>query len=266
MKKISFIMIALLSMTGMAFADSDGMSVKSISAIDEHGNAIASSEIRSIVIYSPGTQTAMTIYDRSRAAITNPVLSTNANLINGNVTFWSGSPTFDVVIKTTTSGVTARNLNGSDTRIVVPKSQSFIVTKRFTIGSVGDTGTDMVFTTAANTSEQVVNTGAAIPLFARVLNISLINTEAAVFSGGGTTLVAEIGSASSGAQYAASATIYALNAIVSVADVNATGYPAAASASAGTIYVAATPGANWSTMTAGQWTLIVTYLDVDAYR
>jgi len=139
-----------------------------------------------------------------------------------------------------------------------------VKTKVITIGHVASTGNDFKFTSAANTSEQVIDAGAIVPAFARVIDIALINTEAAAFSGGATTLVAEIGSSSSGNQYAESATIYAANVILEMATA---GWPiAATSGTAGHVYVAATPGANWSTMTAGQWTLLVTYLDSGAIK
>lgn len=164
---------------------------------------------------------------------------------------------FTTVAASSTATVTG-NLQASSTVFYAIK------TKKITIGHIGSTGKDFKFTSAANTTEQVIDAGAIVPAFSRVIDIALITTDAAVFSGGATTLVAEIGSSSSGNQYVASATIYAADVVLSMA--TGTWPIAASSSSAGHVYVAATPGANWSTMTAGSWTLLVTYLDNGAIK
>lgn len=99
-----------------------------------------------------------------------------------------------------------------------------------------------------------------VPANCRVLDVFLICSEAAVFSGGPSTLVAGIGSASAGTQYAGSATIYALNAINGQTTKN---FPSVAiSHSASSIWITdITPGANWDTITAGQWLVYITYID-----
>lgn len=134
------------------------------------------------------------------------------------------------------------------------------LTRKFTIGAPGVAGCDFNFAADANTTEQVIDLGAIIPALGRVIDIKSHTEEAAVFSGGGTTLVAEVGSASSGAQYIASATIYAADAITSIA--TGAQYTVAPVAAAGHVYVAATPGANWSTMTGGVIAYYVTIIDV----
>lgn len=123
------------------------------------------------------------------------------------------------------------------------------------IGGVGVTGCDFNFATAANVTEQVINLGAIVPAGARILNVSTYTTE--VFTGA-TSLVAETGSASSGAQFIASATIYAANAVTATAAGGV--FIAAPLSTATTIYVSATPGANWSGVTAGKMTVYVTYI------
>lgn len=133
-------------------------------------------------------------------------------------------------------------------------------TIKLTIGGVGVAGCDFNFASAGNTTEQVIDLGAIVPALARVVDIFTHTKEAFVFSGGATTLVAETGSTSSGNQYIASASIYAADAITSIA--TGANFIAAPSASAGHVYVAATPGANWSTNTAGKVAVYVTVLDV----
>lgn len=139
-------------------------------------------------------------------------------------------------------------------------AQKVVKTVKFTIGHPASTTADFVFADDANTTEQVVDLGAIIPAKARVIDIFSFTDSAWTFSGGATTLVAETGSSSSGNQYIASATIYAANAITSIAA--GAQYIAAPSASAGHVYVAATPGANWSTITAGQTSYYISYIDV----
>ena len=139
-------------------------------------------------------------------------------------------------------------------------AQHKTVTKSYTIGGVGVDDCDFNFVTAANTTEQVIDLGAIIPALARVVDVFSHTEDAFVFSGGATTMVAEVGSSSSGNQYIASATIYAKDALLQPA-VGASFTLVAISASAGHIYVAATPGANWSTNTAGKIRVYVTYID-----
>lgn len=124
-----------------------------------------------------------------------------------------------------------------------------------TIGGVGVAGCDFNFTTAGNTSEQVINLGAIIPGKARVINVETWTS--AIFTGA-TTLVMETGISSSGNELIASATIYATDAMTGLA---AGGGPILApTASAQTVYCSATPGANWSGVTAGKVSVSVTYI------
>jgi len=128
------------------------------------------------------------------------------------------------------------------------------------IGGVGVAGCDFNFATAADTVEQVINLGAIIPARARILDIHTHTSAAFIFSGGGTTLAAEVGTSSSGNELIASATIYALNAITQPA-VGAGFTLTAIAAAAGSVYLSAAPGANWSTNTAGQVDVYITIID-----
>jgi len=136
--------------------------------------------------------------------------------------------------------------------------KSGIVTKTIkkTIGGIGVVA-DFNFVTAANTSEQVIDLGAIIPARARIIDVCLITD--ATFTGA-TTLVADVGNASGGAQFIASATIYAANAVLPVAAAGAC--PVAPNVAATHVYVNATPGANWSNVTAGKVSVYITYIDV----
>jgi hypothetical protein len=153
--------------------------------------------------------------------------------------------------------------NATDGKVLVSgvlsatTSVAYVVkTIKKTIGGIGITA-DFNFVTAANTNEQVINLGAIIPAKARIADIFTFTD--AVFTGA-TTLVAETGITSSGAELIGSATIYATNAITYTP--NAGAFVLAPSASASSIYVSATPGANWSGVTAGKVSVYVTYIDV----
>lgn len=132
-----------------------------------------------------------------------------------------------------------------------------VQTVKKTIGGVGVAGCDFNFATAANTTEQVINLGAIVPAKARIVDVFTFTD--AVFTGA-TTLVAETGTSSSGNELIGSATIYAANAITAAA--NAGAFIATPSASATNIYVSATPGANWSNVTAGKVSVYVTFINV----
>jgi len=73
------------------------------------------------------------------------------------------------------------------------------------------------------------------------------------------TLVAETGNATSGAQFIASATIKALNAITAA---NLTTMNVAPSAAASKVWVSATPESKWDHITTGQLAVYVSYLEI----
>ncbi len=132
-----------------------------------------------------------------------------------------------------------------------------VQTIKKTIGGVGVAGCDFNFATAANTDEQVIDLGAIVPAKARIVDVFTFTD--AQFTGA-TTLVADTGTSSGGGELITSATIYAANAIT--ASPNAGAFIATPSASALHIYVNATPGANWSGVTAGKVSVYVTFINV----
>jgi hypothetical protein len=135
---------------------------------------------------------------------------------------------------------------------------SNLKTIKVLIGGVGVTGCDFNFVTAGNTTEQVVDLGAIIPALARVIDIKTL-TEIG-FHANSTSLVAEVGNSSSGHEFIGSATVMALNAINKMAhDHFLTVAPVAV---ASNVYVAATPGSNWSNVTLGRIAVYITYLEI----
>ena len=126
-----------------------------------------------------------------------------------------------------------------------------------TTAGVNAVTADFNFANADNTSEQVIDLGSIVPARARVIDIYTV-TEAQFT--GATSLVAELGNTSSGHEFINSATIYAANAVLPMAaDHFLTVVPNVA---ASKVYVSATPGANWSLVSAGKVSVYVTYIDV----
>lgn len=204
---------------------------------DDAAGATTPSEASGLTVWNQaGTQTNAINIVKSDGGFTNDVTLQNGETIS-NAT--DG--------KVLVSGVLSATTSIAYTSKTVKK----------TIGGVGVAGCDFNFATAENTSEQVINLGAIVPALARVTDI-FIHTNT-TFTGA-TTLVADVGSTSGGAEYVASATIYAADAILAIAVGGAcVTLPVVA---AGNVYVNATPGANWNLVTAGKLTVYITYNDV----
>lgn len=155
-------------------------------------------------------------------------------------------------------------INAAGTKVYVPRASSdgfsAIKTIKKTIGGVGVAGTDFNFVTAANTTEQPIDLGAIIPAKARVIDMFLYTDVAFSIAGATKTLVADIGTASGGAEFIASGTIYAADAILPIAAGAA--HKTAPDSAAVNVWVNAIPGENWSTVLNGITTVYVTYIDV----
>jgi hypothetical protein len=156
----------------------------------------------------------------------------------------SGTP--NVVVKT---GTVFQALDKLDT-------YKSVQTVKKTIGGVGVAACDFNFATAANQDEQVIDLGAIVPARARVIDVYLITDT--TFTGA-TSLVADVGNASGGAQFIASATIYAANAVL--AQAAGAAFTVAPAVAASNVFVNATPGANWSGVTAGKVSCYVTFIN-----
>lgn len=144
---------------------------------------------------------------------------------------------------------------------------SNVKTKRFLIGAYGVStytengialAVDANFPNSADMVESVKDLGASvIPAFARILDVKTVTLQA---FNPASTFVAETGTSSSGAELIASATVKALNAITAMA--HATGFNIAPNAADQHVYVSATPGSNWSTITTGVLAVYVTYIEI----
>jgi hypothetical protein len=131
-----------------------------------------------------------------------------------------------------------------------------VKTVKKTIGGVGVAGCDFNFATAANQTEQSIDLGELLPAKSKLLDVLTFTDN--VFTGA-ITLVAKIGTASGGEEIMESTTIYAANAVTPSSGGIIAAVP---SASAANIFLSATPGANWSLVTAGKVSVYVSYIDV----
>jgi len=134
-------------------------------------------------------------------------------------------------------------------------------TKAITVGHPGSNTTDFAYTSAANTTDQHLDLGAIIPAFARVLDVSVICTEAVVSSPTGGTVDLDCGETADAADYFASANCDAAN--DSIGGAAGGSMFLAITSSTQSVFLNASPGVkDWDEMTAGEWTVIVTYLDL----
>jgi hypothetical protein len=110
-----------------------------------------------------------------------------------------------------------------------------------------------------NVTEQSVDLGALVPAYAEVVSVMVRCFETVT---GSNSMGIDIGTATGGDQYISTADTD------TAADINSTavaGSPVvAATAAAQKVWINATPGANWSTLDAGRWAIMVTYIDYGA--
>ncbi len=131
-----------------------------------------------------------------------------------------------------------------------------VQTVKKTIGGVGVAGCDFNFATAENQDEQSIDLGAIIPAHAKIFHaLTITNT---TFTGA-VTLAADTGITSGGAELIAS------GGILTAGDFTepATGAlsPIAIVGTAGHVFLNATPGANWSAVTAGKVSVYITFIN-----
>ncbi len=110
-----------------------------------------------------------------------------------------------------------------------------------------------------NQTEQPVDLGAIIPAYAEIVSCQVRCFETVT---GSASMSIDIGTASGGAEILTAANTDSAN------DINATGAgdgpEVVATNAARNVWINATPGANWSTLDAGRWIVMVTYLDYGA--
>jgi hypothetical protein len=134
-----------------------------------------------------------------------------------------------------------------------------IKTVKITLGGVGVAGCDFNFATAANQNEQGIDLGAVIPANSRVVDV-FAKTQAAFT--GAISLTCKLGTASAGTQFSTGVDVIAANAFVFMLHASAFNVPPNTADTH--LFVSATPGANWSLVTAGKMNIYLTYQDVSA--
>jgi len=177
-----------------------------------------------------------------------------ANSVNANIDALDAAIGFEAQISGTPNVVTK---TGTVFQMIDQlDAYKSVQTIKKTIGGIGVTA-DFNFTTAEDQVEQVIDLGAIVPAKARIVDVVTYTDE--VFTGA-VSLAAETGTTSSGDELIASATIYATDAITATA--NSGAFIQTPSATAKHIYVSATPGANWSAVTAGKVSVYVTFINL----
>lgn len=113
----------------------------------------------------------------------------------------------------------------------------------------------------ANTAEQPIDFGALIPAYAEIVSAQIRCFET-VNGSGDKTMGLELGISTGSNEILSTANTDTAN------DINVTAATAgpelAATNAARNIWLSATPTANWSSLTAGRWVVIVTYIDYGA--
>ena len=110
----------------------------------------------------------------------------------------------------------------------------------------------------ANVTEQTVDLGAIVPAYAELASAQLRCFET-VAGSGSKVMAIDLGTSDGGAEIFATANVDTAN------DISATeagGAPEiVATAAAKNVWINATPTANWNTLTAGRWSVMITYID-----
>jgi hypothetical protein len=116
---------------------------------------------------------------------------------------------------------------------------------------------DYNFSCDEDTTEQIIELEDIIPARARVVDVFLVTDEEFT---GVTSLVADVGSTTGDDDYIASATIYAADAVLAPAVGGS--FLIDPDPAVSSIFINATPGADWSLMESGKVSVYVTYIDV----
>jgi hypothetical protein len=131
-------------------------------------------------------------------------------------------------------------------------------TRKVTVGHKGETTTDFAWATAAGHAAANLDLGAVIPAHARVLDVTIICTEALV---GQSDITIGAGNAAAGTQFFTAASCDELNETVASA-AGAAAFVTASNAAQNLWLVGDPSDNNWSDQTAGMWKVFITYIDV----
>lgn len=171
--------------------------------------------------------------------------------VSGGIQYIGGN------VNITNGTLTALSLNVATDVYIEVKT----VIKTFDVNAA-DASDDYQFdNTAANASEQTIEIASAIPAYAEILSAQVRCFETLV-SSGTDVMAIDVGTSDGGAEILATADTDTAN------DINATaagtGPEVVATNAARSVWVNATPSANWDTLTEGRWSVMVTYIDYQA--
>ena len=130
-------------------------------------------------------------------------------------------------------------------------SNSPVKKLEYTVGLFGVADCDYNFASAANTTEQSIQLGAAavIPASSPITSM-VVKCNVGITGGTGTI---DVGKTSGAADYISEADLDATNDITSVSA------QVAADVAASSVYFSMTPSANWNTLTLAKWTITIYY-------
>ena len=145
----------------------------------------------------------------------------------------------------------------ADTDVVISAVKSIV--KTIDVNDDASTDDYQFDDDAANTTEQVITLTNIVPAWAEVVSVQVRCLETVT---GSQSMSIDVGTASGGDQVLAAASPDTANDLLATAAAES---PELASAAAArSLYVNATPGGNWSTLDAGRWAIIITYIDYGA--
>ena len=117
--------------------------------------------------------------------------------------------------------------------------------------------------TVGNVTEQTIEIASIVPAYAEIVSAQVRCFETVV-SSGVDVMAIDVGTSDGGAEILATADTDTAN------DINATaatvGPEVVATNAARSVWVNATPDANWDTISAGRWSVMVTYIDYGAVQ
>ena len=196
-------------------------------------------------------------YTRGNVEITSGFTATTGNITatNGDVVATNGdiqAVAGDIIASTGNVVVTSGEIVGVDTVWGVKT-----ITKTISIVPAGSTD-DFAFAANADVAEQPVDLGALVPAYAELVSAQIRCFEAVV----GGTMSIDLGVSTGVGDVLAAGATDALNEINTT--VSGDSPKVAATNAVKNIWINATPSANWSTLTAGRYSVMVTYVDYGA--
>ena len=226
------------------------------SIIDQNNEQVTSA--CTMTVYTAGGHTAATVYaDDQKTAIG----TTLTSVTTGDFQFWGSASSYDIVVSMDSSDAADKQLGVTppNSRFILPSTglSSIIRTVAVTIGHPG-ASTDYTFDADDNHTAQNEDLGVIIPPYARILDVTVICTEIVAPN---SNCLATLGLTSGSNDFIAEADSDTADATIGAAAGG--GSFVAVSSSAQHAWFKGDPDdSTWLLMTAGEWLVTVTYLDI----